>query len=164
MDTVLVILPLADEYQVQSVINECTECIFEIFIESGNIDVHMFLIFVNYAERYNLSQVLSAAPVKGTEFTMLSLKDAGIDKKISTRTRMYIYEEKSKLVESFLESKYFCPDLSSKKNFKHISRTLYMQTMFRPHTKHKARIHMVKISLCLHVCLIYVLNILNTTS
>lgn len=76
----------------------------------------MFLIFVNYAERYNLSQVLSAAPVKGTEFTMLSLKDAGIDKKISTRTRMYIYEEKSKLVESFLESKYFCPDLSSKKN------------------------------------------------
>lgn len=74
----------------------------------------MFLRFVNLAERYNLSQVLSAVPGKSSEYTMLSLKNAGIDKKISTQTRMDIYEEKGKLMESFLESKYLLSDLCLK--------------------------------------------------
>lgn len=160
----MVILPLADEYQIQSVINKCEACLVEIFQESRNVDVHMFLRYVHYAERYNLSKVLSAAPVKGTEFTMLSLKNAGIDKKISTQTRMGIYEEKGKLMESFLESKYLFPDLCSKTNAKRIFSTLYMQSMFGHILNTRLVMQLVKISYCLNVCLTYVLNILNNAS
>ena len=99
----LVILPLADEYEVQPVIDKCSQCL----VDKHPIDVESFLEYVNYAEHYKLAPVLSIVPKHGTEYTILSLKNAGIDEKVSPNMKMKILEEKSKLMESFFESKFF---------------------------------------------------------
>ena len=105
----LVILPLADEYEVQPVIDKCSQCLVEIFEKPNKhpIDVESFLEYVNYAEHYKLAPVLSIVPKHGTEYTIVSLKNAGIDEKVSPNMKMKILEEKSKLMESFFESKSF---------------------------------------------------------
>ena len=105
----LIILPLADEYQVQSVIDECTDVLVQMFKEPErhNMDVRAFLDYLKYADQYNLKSVLSLAPKKGANYTIRSLKDAGIDEKISTEIRRDIYEEKCKQNESFCTGKSF---------------------------------------------------------
>ena len=112
VDTVLAILPLADEYQVQHVLDKCSQCLVEMFEKPNrhSIDVQSFLEYVNYAERYNLTPVLSIVPKHSTEYTILSLKNAGFDEQISAKMKIEILEEKSKLMESFFESK--CSSLS----------------------------------------------------
>ena len=64
------------------------------------MDVNAFVRYVNYAERYNLTEVLSVTPKRGTMYSIRSLKDAGIDKCLSTKIRMDIYEEKCKQYEA----------------------------------------------------------------
>ena len=105
----LVILPLADEYEVQPVIDKCSQCLVEMFEKPNKhpIDVESFLEYVNYAEHYKLAPVLSIVPKHGTEYTIVSLKNAGIDEKVSPNMKMKILEEKSKLMESYFESKFF---------------------------------------------------------
>ena len=107
VDTVMAILPLADEYAVQPVIDKCSQCLVEMFQKPNRhpIDVQLFLECVHYAERCNLTPLLSIIPKHGTEYTIQSLKKAGIDEKISSKMKMEILEEKSKLMESFFESK-----------------------------------------------------------
>ena len=109
-ETVMDILPLADEYQVQHVIEKCTSCLVDMIQKSDKhpIGVDKYLQCLNYAEHYNLTSVLSIAPNGGREYTILSLKNAGIDEKISTGLKMEILEEKCKLMDSFFEGKYFC--------------------------------------------------------
>ena len=109
-ETVLDILPLADEYQVQHVIEKCTLCLVDMIQKSNKhpIGVDKYLRCLNYAEHYNLTSVLSIAPNGGREYTILSLKNAGIDEKISTGLKMEILEEKCRLMDSFFEGKYFC--------------------------------------------------------
>lgn len=105
----LIILPLADEYQVQSVIDECTDVLVAMFKEPKrhNMDVHAFINHLKYAEQYNLKPVLSLAPKQGAKYTIKLLKDAGLDEKISTEIRKDIYEEKCKQSESFCTGKSF---------------------------------------------------------
>ena len=104
------ILPLADEYQVQHLIDKCTLCLVEMFQKSNKhpIGVDKFVRCLNYAEHYNLTSVLSIAPNLGREYTILSLKNAGIDEKISAGLKMEILEERCKIIDFFFERKYFC--------------------------------------------------------
>ena len=89
----LIILTLADEYQVQSVIDNCTAFLAEMFKEPErpDMDVHTFLDYLKHAEQCNLTPVLSLAPKKGANYIIRSLKDAGFDEHISTKLRMNIY-------------------------------------------------------------------------
>lgn len=105
----LIILPLAEECQVQSVIDNCTAVLVEMFKEPQrhNMDVHVFLDYLKCAEQYHLKSVLSLAPKKGAKYTIRSLKAAGIDETISTEIRRDIYEEKCKQNESFCTGRYF---------------------------------------------------------
>ena len=104
------ILPLADEYQVQHVIDKCTLCLVDIIQKSNKhtIGVEQFLRYLNYAEHYKLTPVLSIAPNRGREYTLISLKKAGIDQNISAGLKMEILEERCKMMDSFFEGKYFC--------------------------------------------------------
>ena len=104
------ILPLADEYQVQHVIEKCTLCLVDMIKKSDYhpIGVEEFLRCLNYAEHYKLTPVLSIAPTSGREYTFESLKDAGIDEMISTDMKMEILEERCKIMDSIFEGKYFC--------------------------------------------------------
>ena len=100
----MVILPLADEYQVIPVINKCAAFLVELFQRPPSygkepMDVNAFVRYVNYAERYHLTEVVSITPKRGTMYSIRLLKDAGIDKCLSTKMRMDIYEEKCKKYE-----------------------------------------------------------------
>lgn len=100
----MVILPLADEYQVMPVINKCSAFLVELFQKPQSygtqpINVNAFVRYVNYAERYHLTEVLSITPKRAITYTIRSLKDAGIDKCLSEKMRMDIYEEKCKRYE-----------------------------------------------------------------
>lgn len=105
----LTILPLADEYEVQSVIDNCTAVLVEMFKEPQrhNMDVHAFLDHLKYAEQYNLKPVLSLAPKQGAKYTIKSLNDTGFDENICTEIRKDIYEEKCKQSESFCTGRSF---------------------------------------------------------
>ena len=104
------ILPLADEYQVHHVVEKCTLRLVDMIQKSNKhpIGVEQFLRCLNYAEHYKLTPVLSIAPNRGRDYTLLSLKKAGIDKQISAGLKMEILEEKCKTMESFFEGKYVC--------------------------------------------------------
>ena len=103
------ILPLADEYQVQQLIGKCTLCLVEMIQKSNKhpIGVDTFLRYLNYAEHYKLTPVLSIAPNRGREYTILSLKKAGIDEKISTGLKIEILEDRCKIMEFFLKVSVF---------------------------------------------------------
>ena len=87
------------------VINKCAAFLVELFQKPQSygtqpMDVNAFVRYVDYAERYNLTEVLSVTPKRGTMYSIRSLKDAGIDKCLSTKIRMNIYEEKCKQYEA----------------------------------------------------------------
>nr|XP_022310681.1 uncharacterized protein LOC111116006 [Crassostrea virginica] len=104
-ETVLDILPLADEYQVEYVNSTCAFRLLEMVIKAkkNHIDAKTFLRWLHYAEHYNLTSVLSIAPISGREYTILSLKNAGVDEQISAELKMKILEERCKLMDPFFE-------------------------------------------------------------
>ena len=104
-ETVLDILPLADEYQVHHVKSTCAFRLVEMVIKAkkNHIDAKTFLRWLHYAEHYNLTSVLSIAPISGREYTILSLKIAGVDEQISAELKMKILEERCKIMDPFFE-------------------------------------------------------------
>ena len=101
------ILPLADEYQVHHVKSTCAFRLVEMVIKAkkNHIDAKTFLRWLHYAEHYNLTPVLTIAPISGREYTILSLKIAGVDEQISAELKMKILEERCKIMDPFFEGK-----------------------------------------------------------
>ena len=101
------ILPLADEYQVHHVRSTCACRLLGMVINAKkkHIDAKTFLRWLHYAEHYNLTSVLSIAPISGREYTNISLKNAGVDEQISAELKMKILEERCNIMDPFFEGK-----------------------------------------------------------
>lgn len=105
-DTVLNILPLAEEYQVQDVKDRCEAFIAKSIkmAKKKNMDIDTFVEYVKFAEMFNLKTVLPLVPQQGAIYDLKSLEDADTERELSQEIRMEILKERCKTLEPFLES------------------------------------------------------------
>lgn len=104
-DTVLSILPLAEEYQVLKVKERCEKCMVQTLQLVNQQGMHRanakaLLNYVANAELYNLSTALPLAIQICAKYDEKSLKQAGIDTLVSEKMLMTITKERNKLLET----------------------------------------------------------------
>lgn len=103
-DTILSILPLAEEYQVLKVKARCENCMIQALQLTSKgvpqIDTRTLLHYASYAEFYNLSSALPVAVQMCAKYDDQLLKQAGIEDLISERMMMKILQERNKLLQN----------------------------------------------------------------
>lgn len=104
-DTVLSILPLAEEYQVFKVKARCEDCMIQTLQLTTQgipeIDTQTLLIFAANAEIYNLSSALPVVVEMCAKYDEQMLKQDGIASLLSERMLMKIAQERNKLLQNF---------------------------------------------------------------
>lgn len=104
-DTVLFILPLAEEYQVVKVKARCEDCMIQALQLTTQgipqIDTRTLLYYAANAEFYNLSSALPLVVQMCAKYDDLLLKQAGIETLISERMMIKIAHERNKLLQKF---------------------------------------------------------------
>lgn len=109
-DTVLSILPLAEEYQVLKVKERCEKCMVQTLQSVTKQGMHQtdaktILIYVTNAELYNLSSALPLAIQMCARYDEKTLKEAGIDTMVSEKMLMTITKERNRLLETLTISR-----------------------------------------------------------
>lgn len=103
-DTIVFILPLAEEYQVLKVKARCENCMIQALQLTSKgvpqIDTRTLLNYASYAEFYNLSSALPVAVQMCAKYDDQLLKQAGIENLISDRMMMKIAQERNKLLQN----------------------------------------------------------------
>ncbi|XP_022294919.2 uncharacterized protein LOC111105038 [Crassostrea virginica] len=106
-DTVLVILPLAIEYQVTAVQDRCESFITKKLKQATNheierMDIPTLLSYIEYAEKYKLPTILALAVNLCARYDIPVLKEAGVEDRVSEKTWKEILEDRNSLMTTFM--------------------------------------------------------------
>lgn len=110
-DTVFIILPLAEEYQVSEVKGRCEHFVIQTLEKAINYeikrpDLHTLLKYISCAELYNLLSVLPLAVTMCAKYTTESLTEAcTLQTPFSEKTLLKICTERTRLTETLAKER-----------------------------------------------------------
>lgn len=109
-DTVLKILPLADQYQVSTVKKRCESFIIHTLQtgssrEGQHFDINTLLIYIYNAERFQLLEALPLAVELCAKYCLESVTKASVESPISEEVLGKICKERVQLMETLVKNK-----------------------------------------------------------
>ena len=127
----LVILPLAIEYQVTAVQDRCESFLTQKLKQATNheierMDIPTLLSYIECAEKYKLPTILALAVNLCARYDIPVLKEAGVEDRVSEKTWKEILEDRNSLMTTFvrkiLQTGTFSASIKWVRSFRFISR------------------------------------------